>query len=71
VVRDGRRREESGELDPAVAVRRAHHGNLDALIAQYLAKDFGVLAGRQAEALGLIENRWPVIRALLDQRPRS
>jgi hypothetical protein len=45
--------------------------NLDALIAEYLAKDFGVLAGRQAEALGLIENRWPVIRALLDQRPRS
>ena len=44
---------------------------LDALIAQYLAKDFGVLAGRQAETLGLIENRWPVIRALLDQRPRS
>lgn len=45
--------------------------NLDALIAQYLGKDFGVLAGRQAEALGLIENRWPAIRALLDQRPRS
>jgi hypothetical protein len=45
--------------------------NLDALIAQYRAKDFGVLAGRQAEALGLIENRWPVIRALLDRRPRS
>jgi hypothetical protein len=44
--------------------------NLDALIAEYLAKDFSVLAGRQAEALGLIENRWPVIRALLDARPR-
>jgi hypothetical protein len=43
--------------------------NLDALIGEYLAKDFGVLAGRQAEALGLIENRWPAIRALLDQRP--
>src|SRR5437764_7218349 len=26
--------EESGELEPAVAIRRAHHGNLDALIAQ-------------------------------------
>src|SRR5580704_619621 len=34
VIRDGRRREEAGELEPAVAVRRAHHGNLDALIAQ-------------------------------------
>jgi hypothetical protein len=27
-------REEVGELELAVAVRRAHHGNLDALIAQ-------------------------------------
>src|SRR5437764_8648112 len=26
--------EESGELEPAVAIRRAHHGNLDALIAE-------------------------------------
>jgi hypothetical protein len=34
VIRDGRRREKAGELEPAVAVRRAHHGNLDALIAQ-------------------------------------
>ena len=34
MIRDGRRREEAGELEPAVAVRRAHHGNLDALIAQ-------------------------------------
>ncbi len=34
VIRDGRRREEAGELEPAVAVRRAHDGNLDALIAQ-------------------------------------
>src|SRR5262249_44080873 len=29
-----RRHEEAGEFEPAVAVRRAHHGNLDALIAQ-------------------------------------
>jgi hypothetical protein len=43
-------------------------GNLEALIAEYMAKDFGVLAGRKPEALGLIENRWPVIRALLDAR---
>jgi hypothetical protein len=34
VIRDGRRCEEAGELEPTVAVRRAHHGNLDALIAQ-------------------------------------
>jgi hypothetical protein len=34
VIRDGRRREKPGKLDPAVAVRCAHHGNLDALIAQ-------------------------------------
>src|SRR4051794_22542745 len=34
VVRDGRWREEAGELEPAVAVRRAHHGDVDALIAQ-------------------------------------
>jgi hypothetical protein len=44
--------------------------DLEALTAAYLARDFGVLAGRQAEALGLIENRWPAIRALLDSRPR-
>src|SRR5262249_25451769 len=34
MIRDGRRHEKAGELEPAVAVRRAHHGNLDALIAQ-------------------------------------
>ena len=34
MIRDGRRREEAGEFKPTVAVRRAHHGNLDALIAQ-------------------------------------
>ncbi len=34
VIRDDRRREKTGELEPAVAVRRAHHGDLDALIAQ-------------------------------------
>jgi hypothetical protein len=54
--------------DPGSRVLADH---LDALTAQYLAKDFGVLAGRQAEALGLIENHWPVIRALLDSRPKA
>src|SRR5215469_10063233 len=34
MIRDGRRPEKPGELEPAVAVRRAHHGNLDLLIAQ-------------------------------------
>jgi hypothetical protein len=33
VICDSRRSEEAGELEPAVAVRRAHHRNLDALIA--------------------------------------
>ncbi len=31
VIRDDRRREETRELETAVAVRCAHHGNLDAL----------------------------------------
>jgi hypothetical protein len=34
VIRDDRRREKARELEPAVAVRRAHHRNFDALIAQ-------------------------------------
>src|ERR1044071_8916422 len=34
VIRDRSRCEKAGELESAVAVRRAHHGNLDALIAQ-------------------------------------
>src|SRR5690606_17819402 len=34
VVRDDGRREEAGELEPAVAVRRSHHGNLDTMLAQ-------------------------------------
>src|SRR5207249_3797609 len=34
VVGDHRRREESGHLEPAVTVRRTHHGNLDAHVAQ-------------------------------------
>src|SRR5256714_13477253 len=34
VIRDDTRRDKPGEFQPAVAVRRAHHGNLDALIAE-------------------------------------
>jgi hypothetical protein len=44
--------------------------NVEALIREYLAKDFSVLEGRQAQALGLVPNHWPAIRALLDARPR-
>ena len=34
VIGDHRRREKSRELDSAVTVRRTHHGDLDALVAQ-------------------------------------
>src|SRR5919201_6008429 len=34
VIGDHRRREKTRELEPAVAVRSAHHGDLDALVAQ-------------------------------------
>jgi hypothetical protein len=33
VIRDDSRREEAREFKPAVPIRRAHHGDLDALIA--------------------------------------
>jgi Methyltransferase domain len=42
--------------------------NLEPLIAEYLAKDFSVLEGRQPQSLGLVPNEWPQIRALLDRR---
>ncbi|HEY2274178.1 MAG TPA: class I SAM-dependent methyltransferase [Steroidobacteraceae bacterium] len=44
---------------------------LQELVAEYLAKDFGVLAGAKPQALGLLENRWPLVRELLDSRPKS
>src|SRR5207237_4216116 len=34
VIGDHRRREKSGDLEPAVTVRRTHHGNLYAHVAQ-------------------------------------
>ena len=34
MISDRRRREKAGQLEPPVTVRRAHHGNFDALIAQ-------------------------------------
>ena len=52
--------------DPGSRVLSERSGELT---AEYLAKDFSVLAGRQPEALGLLENRWSAIRALLDARP--
>jgi hypothetical protein len=41
----------------------------DELIETYLARDFSVLEGRKPQALGLIANDWPAIRALLETRP--
>jgi hypothetical protein len=35
VIGDHRRRKKSRELDPAVGVRRTHHGDLDPLVAQF------------------------------------
>ena len=43
----------------------------DELTAEYLVKDFSVLEGRQAQALGLVPNEWPAIRELLDSRGRA
>ena len=34
MIRDDRRREEAGKFEPPVAVRRSHHGDLDALVSQ-------------------------------------
>jgi hypothetical protein len=34
VVRNYRRREKARELEPAVTIRRTHHGDLDALVAE-------------------------------------
>jgi hypothetical protein len=34
MIGDHRRRDKARELEPAVAVRRAHHGDLDALVTQ-------------------------------------
>lgn len=54
--------------DPA---SRVLPDRLDQLVAEYLARDFSVLAAGKPEALGLLENRWPVIRDFLDSRPRG
>lgn len=54
--------------DPASRTLAARR---EELIERYLAKDFDVLEGRKPEALGLVANDWPAIRALLDARPRA
>jgi hypothetical protein len=41
----------------------------EALVQQYLGRDFGELEGRQSKMLGLLPNDWPAIRTLLDARP--
>jgi Methyltransferase domain len=53
--------------DPQSGVLAARR---EQLIEEYLAKDFSVLEGRKAEALGRVPNEWPAIKALLDARPQ-
>jgi cephalosporin hydroxylase len=50
-------------LDPGSTYIRDH---LDALIAEFLAVEFGAFAGRKAEHLAVMPNDWAQIRALLD-----
>jgi hypothetical protein len=52
--------------DPGSRLLSARCGEL---IQTYLAKDFSVLEGRKPQALGLVPNEWPAVRALLDARP--
>ena len=52
-------------LDPQSCVLA---DRIDELIEEYLALDFSVLAGQQAQMLGLLPNDWPAIRDLLDRR---
>ena len=67
VIRDDRRLEEAGELEPAVAVRRAHHGDLDMLIAQSgdtsgpFSFDGGAPFELEAELAKKIDRRWEVV----------
>jgi hypothetical protein len=67
VIRDDRRHEKAGELEPAVAVGRAHHGNLDALIAQSsdtsgpFSLDCGLAFELEAELAKEIDRRFEVI----------
>ena len=55
VIRDHGRREETGHLEPTVTVRRTHHGNLDAHVAQSsdaicpVSFDWGALLEREAK----------------------
>ncbi len=42
--------------------------HVEKLTDEYLAKDYVVLEGRRPQALGLIANHWPTVRALLERR---
>jgi len=50
-------------LDPGSTLLR---DRLDELVEEFLAVDFGTLAGCKAERLALVPNDWPQVRALLD-----
>jgi predicted O-methyltransferase YrrM len=54
--------------DPASRVLAERLGEL---ISAYLAKEFAVLEGRLPQALGLVANEWPQIRALIERRTVS
>src|SRR6266516_368553 len=58
VIGDDRRREKSREFDPAVAVRRAHHGDLDALVAQSFYVNYP--ATTEIYTLSLHDGRGPL-----------
>jgi len=55
-------------LDPASQRIR---GRFDALVAEFLAVDFGTLAAGKADRLALVPNDWAQIRALLDAPPSA
>src|ERR687892_1674453 len=67
VIGDHRRREKARELEPAVAVRRAHHGGLDALVAQSsdapcpLSFHPGSPFELEAELAKELDRRWEVL----------
>src|SRR5439155_12949021 len=67
VIGDHRRREKARELEPAVAVRRAHHGDLDALVAQSsdapcpLSFHHGPTFELEAELAKERDRRWEVV----------
>jgi hypothetical protein len=55
-------------LDPASTVLK---DNLDAIVLEYLATDYGVLDGGKRAMLNACGNDWATIAGLLDARPRT